>query len=127
MEIRLKTGLKNQTPSIYYTYAHHIGYRHEHIETYWATLIQYIDTIQKSFIRMWCVDDNGQIAHTANNTNNIGKWTMANKSEKATVETSYKLVPNTITFAQTHTKYQTQQQIKPCNAALRHTYSIEIN
>ena len=102
MEIRSKTGLKNQTLSILNTYDPHMGYRQDQIETYWATLNQYIDVIPKSFIRMWRADYNGQIAHTTNNTNNIGKWTMGINMRRETVTILYELVPNKITFAQTH-------------------------
>ena len=83
MEIRLKTGSKNQIISILNTYAPHMWYQTEHINTYWTTLNQYIDTIPNTYIRMWCTDNDGQITKPPdNNANNIGHWTLTNKTDK---------------------------------------------
>ena len=82
MEIRLKTGLKNQTLSILNTYAPHMGYQNEQINAYWATLNQYIDAIPNTYIRIWCTDNNGQISKPSNSNNNIGPWTLTNKTDK---------------------------------------------
>ena len=87
MEIRLKTGLGNKILSILNTYAPHMGYQTEQINTYWTTLNQYIDSIPNTHIRMWCTDNNGQITKPTNtNTNNIGPWTLTNKTDKGNGE-----------------------------------------
>ena len=79
MEIRLKTGLKNQTLFILNTYAPHMGYQSDGIDKYRNTLNKYIDAITKNYIMMWRTDNNGQVAHTtSDDNNNIGKWTIAN-------------------------------------------------
>ena len=64
-----------------------MGYKQEQIETNWTTLNQYVGNIHKSFIRMRCADNNGQVAQSTNtNTHNIGKWAMANKTEEGNGE-----------------------------------------
>ena len=89
MEIRLKTGLKNQTLSILNSYAPHMGYQIEQINSYWYTLNQYIDAIPKTYIPMWCTDNNGQISKPSNTTsNNIGIWTLAKKKPTNVTEKS---------------------------------------
>ena len=79
-----KNWIKNQSRSILNTYAPHMGYQHEQIETYWVALNRHIGAIPKSFIRMWRADNNEQVAQISNNNNvnNIGKWAMANKADK---------------------------------------------
>ena len=73
---KIKTGLKNQTLSILNTYAPNMGYHIDQINAYWTTLNQYINTIPRTHIRMWCADNNGQISNINNsNDNNIGPWT----------------------------------------------------
>merc|ERR1712112_697112 len=87
MEIRLNTGLKNQTLSILNTYAPHMGYHTDQINAYWTTLNQYIDTIPKTYIRMLRADNNGQLSNNVNNSeNNIGPWALSNKTDKGNGE-----------------------------------------
>ena len=51
---------------------------------YWATLNQYVDTAPNSYIRMRRAGNNRQLANpTDANANNIGRWTVTNKTERA--------------------------------------------
>ena len=85
MEIRLETSFKNRILSILNIYSPHTGYRNEQINTYWATISQYIDTIPNTYIRKWCADNDGQITKPTD-TNNIGQCALTNKTDKGNEE-----------------------------------------
>ena len=89
-----------------------MGYQTEQINSYWATLNQYMDTIPKNYIRMWCADNNGQISKPLNTSSNyIGNWTLTNKTEKgnggnliSTCNTHEYICPNAHKIPKTRTE-----------------------
>ena len=66
-----------------------MSYEKEEIEEYWAKIQKYIKTIPNNLIKMWCTDNNGQIAQN-DTCNSIGKWTIASVNEKENGGNFYK-------------------------------------
>ena len=84
MGIRLSTGRENKNLSILNTYSANMVYQTEQVVTQWDTLNQYLNTIPKTYIRIWRTGNNGQTAPSKQDTNNnFGQWILTNKSEKS--------------------------------------------
>ena len=60
-----------------------MGYDINYIEERWGQPGRHLGNIHGDFIRIWCTDNNGEIADANNNRNNtIGRLALRNQIEK---------------------------------------------
>ena len=65
-----------------------MDYAKEEIEEYWTKIRKYINTIPNILIKIWCADNNGQIAQSET-CNLIGKWAIGQTNENGNGENYY--------------------------------------
>ena len=64
------------------TYAPDMSYDEETHNKHWAETREIMNPIPKNNAIFWCTDNNGQITQDGDNIEQIGKWTVGNKTEE---------------------------------------------
>ena len=64
------------------TYAPDMSYDEETHNKHWAETREIMNFIPKNNVIWWRTDNNGQIAQDDENNEQVGRWTMGNKTEE---------------------------------------------
>ena len=103
-ELRIKTGNNTGDLPSLYTYAPHMNYDTDEIDTYWQNLTDILNNIPNQLIKMRRTDNNGQVFKDGQNKN-MGIWTLGNKIDRGNGGNLVNLRNTQTSVALTHISY----------------------
>ena len=90
--------------SIMNTYAPNNNEENESMQKYRNDFDKHIGMIPNKYIKIWCTDNNAQIARNKHNNKVVGKWTSPNSTQKGNgVTLSKTCVKNEMVCVYAHT------------------------